>query len=266
MLDMSPEVLQASAIQYLIDGKNEKAAKLLLHCTLTDIKIYMDSERWITPMRTVDITLSAPRIIYNEINSAIDWALPMWRDGFEHDREGREIASSIKLAFDALLPPNTVLGEVHTRAALIEINPQWKEEFEAILQRTDIHNQGVQFSEEQPVHIWKNLRFRSQTEIRVAEALDHAGVLFLPDCRARLGFKTRENREADFLVCCDGKWGILEIDSDRFHKSAAADHERDRLFKAHGISVIEHFDQSECWENADGVVKKFLYLLRKQNR
>jgi hypothetical protein len=96
-------------------------------------------------------------------------------------------------------------------------------------------------------------------------ALDRVGVLFLPNCRGRLGFKTRENREADFLVCCDGKWGILEIDG-AFHQSAADDHERDRLFKAHGIYVIEHFDQAECWENADGIVKKFLYLLRKQDR
>jgi very-short-patch-repair endonuclease len=60
--------------------------------------------------------------------------------------------------------------------------------------------------------------------------------------------------------------GNLEIDSDRFHRTAADDHERDRLFKAHGISTIERFDQGECWENADGVVKKFLYLLRKQKR
>jgi hypothetical protein len=265
MLDISPAVLHASAVQFLLDGKEEKAAKILLHCTLTDIKTYMDSKRFVDPTTAVDITLSAPRIIYRELIEIFDWVLPTWRPG-QPDSEERQLGLSIQFAFSALLPPDTFLGEIHVHAALIEITPQWKDEFQAILQGTDIHNQGLQFSEAQPVHIWKNLRFRSQTEIRVAEALDRAGVLFLPNCRARLGFKTRENREADFLVSCDGKWGILEIDSDRFHKSAAADHERDRLFKAHGISVIEHFDQGECWENAEGVVKKFLYLLRKPNR
>lgn len=261
MLEMLPEILHASAIQFLIDGKEEKAAKLLLSCTLTEVNNHTDSERYIRPVQVVDITLSAPRIIYDDFCDAFCHHVPPWVGD-----EERKNACAIRSAFSALLPPYATLGEIYISAALVEINPQWKEEFQAILQRTDIHNQGVQFSEEQPVHMWKNLRFRSQTEIRVAEALDRAGVLFFPNCRARLGFKTRENREADFLVCCDGKWGILEVDSDRFHKSAADDHERDRLFKAHGIAVIEHFDQGECWENADGVVKKFLYLLRKQNR
>lgn len=269
MLEMSPEILHASAIQFLIDGKEKKAAELLLSCTLTHINTHTEaetrykmstSEPYTTPVLVVDITLSAPPITYDTLCDVFGLSWPIVED------EERRIASSIKDAFSALLPPDTTLGEIHICAALVEINPQWKEEFHAILQRTGIHNQGVQFSEEQPVHMWKNLRFRSQTEIRVVEALDRAGVLFLPNCRARLGFKTRENREADLLVCCDGKWGILEIDSERFHKSAADDHERDRLFKAHGIAVIEHFDQGECWENADGVVKKFLYLLRKQNR
>jgi hypothetical protein len=57
MLDMSPEVLHASAIQFLIDGKEEKVAKLLLSCTLSDIITYLDSERFVTPTQAVDITL-----------------------------------------------------------------------------------------------------------------------------------------------------------------------------------------------------------------
>ena len=83
---------------------------------------------------------------------------------------------------------------------------------------------------------------------------------------ARLGLKDRLNREPDFLVCYEGKWGILEVDGEDSHPPSRTvdDHERDRLFKQHGILLVEHFDASECWENADGVVKKFLELLRKQ--
>jgi hypothetical protein len=265
MFDMPPEVLQASAIQFLIDDRQEKAAKVLLSCTL-DYTLEGSPD---DPAETiVKITLSAPRPVYKILLYGYDneeWFIPL-ETPKEYIAECRGTTWFIQEAFMALMPAYCGLGKIHVRAQLVEINPQWKKEFQAILERTDIHNQGVQFSAEQPVHIWKNLRFRSQTEIRVAEALDCAGVLFLPNCRARLGFKTRENREADFLVCCDGKWGILEIDSDRFHKSAADDHERDRLFKAHGIYFIDHVDQGECWENADGVVKKFLYLLRKQAR
>jgi hypothetical protein len=54
---------------------------------------------------------------------------------------------------------------------------------------------------------------------------------------ARLGFSQRQNREADFLVCDKGMWGIL---------------------------LVQYFDAGECWENPDGVVNQLLYLLRIQ--
>ena len=131
---------------------------------------------------------------------------------------------------------------------------------------TPVSNQGRQFDKEKPVFVWENLRFRSHTEIRIAQALDRRKVLFLPNCAARLGFSQRQNREADFLVCDKGKWGILEVDSPDSHPPARTveDHERARLFQAHGILLVQHFDGGECFENADGVVDKFLYLLRNQ--
>ena len=111
-----------------------------------------------------------------------------------------------------------------------------------------------------------NLRFRSQSEIRIAEALDRVGALFLPNCRARLGqTNDRKNREADFLVCVDGKWGILEVDGEPFHPPSRTvhDHDRDRLFKLHGIRMTEHFDAERCRKEPDEVVRLFLDLLRK---
>jgi hypothetical protein len=129
-----------------------------------------------------------------------------------------------------------------------------------------VNNQCRQFDKSNPVSIWENLRFRSLTEIRIAQALDKRKVLFLPNCAARLGFSRRQNREADSLVCEKGKWGILEADSPDSHPPARTveDHERARLFQAHGILLVQLFDGGECFENADGVVDKFLYLLRNQ--
>jgi very-short-patch-repair endonuclease len=81
---------------------------------------------------------------------------------------------------------------------------------------------------------------------------------------ARLGTDDeRKNREADFLVCANGKWGILEVDGEPFHPPSRTvdDHTRDRLFKDHGIRVVEHFDASECSERPAEVVASFLKLL-----
>lgn len=122
-------------------------------------------------------------------------------------------------------------------------------------------NQGTR---ELAVHWWNGLRFNSETEVRVAEALEQAGVLFLPNCLARLGSPGgRVNREADFLVCHEGVWGVLEVDGQSFHPASrtAEEHERDRLFKAHGILIVEHFDAARCFSDPAGVVRNFLHVL-----
>ena len=116
--------------------------------------------------------------------------------------------------------------------------------------------------------IWNNLRFRSKTEVKIAEALEKEKVLFFPNCKARLGFKERQNLEPDFLVCHKGKLGILEIDGSPYHPASrsAHEHKRDRLFLAHGISLVQRFDANECYENPENVVKQFLYLLSQSAR
>lgn len=75
----------------------------------------------------------------------------------------------------------------------------------------------------------------------------------------------RGNREADFLVCADGRWEILEAVGDPFHppSRAADDYERDRLFRAHGVRVVEHFHADRCYNEPDAVVREFLTVLSR---
>ncbi|WP_339461414.1 DUF559 domain-containing protein, partial [Nodularia spumigena] len=125
------------------------------------------------------------------------------------------------------------------------------------------NNQGVQFYSNQKTHIWQRLTFRSKTEIKIAEALDRAGTLFLPNCLARLNTPNgRANKEADFLICYNGKWGILEVDGP-YHtpERRVEEQERERIFRRHGIKVVERFDSSRCYENPDEVVQEFFKML-----
>ncbi len=109
---------------------------------------------------------------------------------------------------------------------------------------------------------WNGFYFRSKAEIKIAEALDRAGVLFYPNNKARLNkAQSRINKESDFLVFQSGKFGILEVDGRPYHQTAADDHERDRLFKRYGIRVIERFDATRCWNEPDKVVREFLEIL-----
>jgi uncharacterized protein YjbI with pentapeptide repeats len=124
-----------------------------------------------------------------------------------------------------------------------------------------ISNQGIKA----PCQ-WNGFYFRSQPEIKIAEAFDRVGILFYPNCRARLSSAVgREGKETDFLVFYQGKCGILEVDGEPWHPPSRAvhDHERDRLFKVHGIRVVEHYDATRCSRQPDEVVQEFLEILRQ---
>jgi len=146
---------------------------------------------------------------------------------------------------------------------LINPDPDWREQAARVAGGKIIVNQAPNLPGGQ-ILIWNNLRFRSEPERRVAAALDATRVLFFPNCVGRLNADDRRvNREPDFLVCEHGKWGILEIDGNAYHPSAARDHERDRLFRAYGIRVVERFTATECVSDAPTVVQRFLRVLRQ---
>jgi len=129
--------------------------------------------------------------------------------------------------------------------------------------RGNINNQGVQFYSNSTIYTWENLRFRSKTEIKIAEALDRTGVLFVPNSLARLNTpKGRGNKEADFLICYKGKWGVLEVDGP-FHtpERRVEEQERERIFKKNGIKVVERFNSERCYNNPDEVVQEFFKMI-----
>src|SRR5690606_33756434 len=164
-------------------------------------------------------------------------------------------------ALAAVIPRHMYLGRLLPGLELLDLDPNWRTELLEIARGKRVSNQAP--SAEAP-RVWRNLRFRSESEVRIAKALEKAGVLFWPNCRGRVGAgDNRQNREADFLICHQGKFGILEVDGEPFHPPSRTvhDHERDRLFKAHGIRVCEHFDASDCFEEPDRVVADFLRIL-----
>ncbi|HAX77771.1 MAG TPA: hypothetical protein DCY88_18515 [Cyanobacteria bacterium UBA11372] len=117
------------------------------------------------------------------------------------------------------------------------------------------HKQGIQNNSEETIYHWNGLRFRSEAQIKIAEALDRANVLFFPNSKARITTtEGRENQEADFLIFHNGKWGILEVDGE-------VDEERDRILQSHGIPIIHHYDSTSCSEQPDLIVQEFLDIL-----
>lgn len=245
------EILTASAATFLLQGGTDvelQAAQALSYCAVAD-KRYDGSNSW--PPYGLTLEVCAPRAVYDLLGTS--------QAGSENP-----VRDAIVAAFDAVLPADEYCSDLCMRAELVSVDVErWRDEIRK-LSVSGATNQGIDFGKA-PLKTWMNLRFRSSSEVRTAQALDRMGVLFLPNCMARVGaLGERQNREADFLVILNGKVGILEVDGDLSHPPTRAvqDHARDRLFKRHGVKLIEHFDWRECYNDADRVVGRFLDLLK----
>jgi len=108
---------------------------------------------------------------------------------------------------------------------------------------------------------WKGMIFRSKSEIRIAKTLDHRGIFFIPPTRVRLnaGKNDRQSRELDFVVCHEGKWGVLEVDGP--YHVAKLDDQRDLWLRAHGVSNIQRFPSLRCYQEPQAVIDEFLHDL-----
>ncbi|MBA3869450.1 MAG: DUF559 domain-containing protein [Anaerolineae bacterium] len=112
---------------------------------------------------------------------------------------------------------------------------------------------------------WHGLTLRSQSEVKIAKALDNKDVLFLADPKIRLNTEShRQTREVDFLVQYQGKWGILEVDGPHHQQSTESDQWRDARFTEHRLLVVR-FPADQCYRQPDQVVATFLQKLAASN-
>lgn len=115
-------------------------------------------------------------------------------------------------------------------------------------------NQCINFYDAE-LYTWKGLRFRSKSEIKIAEELDRRGIFFLPNCVGRIGNKShRKNVEADFIICHHGVWAILEVDGAEYHENKTKDAFRDTLFTNQGVKVIHRASANECYSKPGNVI------------
>lgn len=116
---------------------------------------------------------------------------------------------------------------------------------------------------------WGGMYFRSESEIRIAEKLDEAGVLFFANARGRISSKDSPissehpgRLEVDFLVCHQGKCMVLEVDGKHHQENGQIlrDYVRDRLLLKERIPTVR-FTAGECFHHASEVVSEFLKIL-----
>ncbi|HYX12978.1 MAG TPA: DUF559 domain-containing protein [Nostoc sp.] len=232
----------AKAVQFLIDGEEKDAAIFLLSCAFLS---------WDSALYWFDIKLKTRRPNYDILL----------------DKE-HSITKAIHRAFEAILPLDEwevnklYITPVIELSNIPDIQADWRDDLLKNALGRDGHNQGTFISDEK-VKNWNGFKFASLSEVQVAKELDKLGVLFLPNCKAR--FKVGYGRGEcypDFLICHQGKWGILEVDGPHHNTQSyiQRDRSRDQSLRSYGI-FIERFDWKDCQQQPDCVVKRFLDLL-----
>lgn len=158
------------------------------------------------------------------------------------------------------------------RVKLMPVDDDWRNAVRNLILGEGISNQGevtdLMFKKnDKTPYIYNEMKFASQSEIRIAQELESQKVLFFPlplAVRAETGKFFEDHREVDFLICENGLWGVLEVSyhPDRFEK----DSEKDKWFKKSGILCVEHYTAEKCYSSSNEVVNEFLSVLRKHKK
>lgn len=112
--------------------------------------------------------------------------------------------------------------------------------------------------------IYNEMKFGSQSEIRIAQEFENRSTLFFPlplAVRHETGQFYKDHREVDFLICEGGIWGILEVahHANRYEQDA----EKATWFKKSGILCVEFYTAERCFKDPAAVVDEFLAILRQ---
>ena len=252
------EAIAKAAIEYLIAQEKPFEASLLLRSKLSlemvawDIGFSISGEGEVTFEEYAAVLLVPPD------------RLDFYRRGLTEERSS-SITAAIQEAIQGSLTGSSTYVKslnIDVRMSVSDPFPEWRETYDNSLRGDDDPlNQGI-VATASALFSWNGLQFRSRTEAVLAAALAKVKVLFFPLPAAVSEMK---KREPDFLICADGKWGILEVQGEPFHppETATKESERRRWFLQRGVKVVEFYDAGRCYNDPDGVVQEFLSILKR---
>lgn len=245
------ENIMASLVRYLLENNEKEAAHILLPCRIDSID---EESRY-------DSYDPDPESEYSV--TIVRFRGPLKSCGIINSEDGK-IPQLIASAFRAILFETSRDIELWAKYELVEVDTDWRSRLLAESETQQATNQNPYAKE--PI-IYQGMKFNSPPEVKIAEALERAGVMYLPSCILRIGGRdNRQTRIPDFLICYQGKWGILEVDGQTYHtsESATKDYERSRLIQQHIKVYFDRFPANRCLNEPDLVVREFLSILEKQ--
>lgn len=174
--------------------------------------------------------------------------------------------------YEGILSFEQAVNLLRFHMILSEPSPDWINTVRKLIAAPSDSNQGIVTElvfgrKGRDVILYNEMKFASQTEVRIAQELEQRGVLFFPlplAVRTVTNKRYEDHREPDFVICVDGKWGILEVSGGAHAGRYDKDDEKARWFKQAGIQCLEHFSAERCREKPREVVDEFLAILERQ--
>ncbi len=219
------EKLHRTWVDLLIAYGHDELSALALDCT-----IRINEDNYGPYSLSIEIPASSHNVISQNQNykNILGQCLTFVADGNATDQDGNNL-------------------NIDFYIKLKDVEEGWQNIIRSLLANRRSENQGlitsiVRQRNNQSLYTYNGLKYASQSEIRIAQELERQKVLFFPlavGVRAETGKNYQDQREIDFLICDNGKWGIIEVSYHpyRFEK----DSEKDIWFKKSGILCIHHY-------------------------
>lgn len=199
IMDNELKRLHRTWLQVLVEEGRHEIAALLVDAEM--------NQEWHNYQPFVSIKLPSSAYILVQadpsIQKAIQLSLSSVAEGYIHDQNGYEL-DEVPVTYQVLL---------------LDVEEDWRDIVRSLIVNAKDPNQGIvtekvfSRAQKQPL-VYNEMKFGSQSEIRVAQEFEQREVLFFPlplAVRSETGKLYRDHREVDFLVCDDGVWGILEV-------------------------------------------------------
>jgi hypothetical protein len=246
--------LHRTWVQLLVDSGRRELAAAVLDAEISLIQGDFNSALGLN----IDIPSSSYELIVSDPTSkrVLEDSAKLVAKGRLTDQNGNEVKEP----------------QIEFRIKLVEVTDDWKIIVRNLIVNFKDANQGrvtdALFARAgKTPFIYNEMKFASQSEIRIAQELENRKVLFFPlplAVRADTGIRYKDHREPDFLVCDKGAWGILEVSfhPDRYEKDA----EKDAWYKKADILCVQHYTAERCYNQPGEVVDEFLSILAKHKR
>lgn len=247
-------------VQYLIASRHREAAAIAIDSEIKIILGHHIEDVWVNKV-VIGIPVSSFGYVSDddELGYLLRDSLVKVMDGQYYDKW-------------SILLDNSIFNDLTLRILLDEPKEDWKNITRKLISAPSDSNQGVVTEKvftraNKSAYLYNEMKFASQTEIRIAQELENRKVLFFPlplAVKSETGEFYKDHREPDFLVCLDGTWGILEVSrhSNRYEQ----DSEKAVWFKNSGILCIEHYTAERCYSDTSKVVSEFLATLARYKK